>query len=127
MDSTKTAPAPRAAAVIALAQELRELLGETAVSTEIAAREAASVDGAPMSPILAAQLPLGLADLVVYVSDPDTVPAIISAAVAHGVPITPRGKGTGNYGQAIPLHGGLVLDLSPGQQGARDRRRVPHR
>jgi FAD/FMN-containing dehydrogenase len=36
----------------------------------------------------------------------------VAAAVRLGVPITPRGKGTGNYGQAIPMSGGLVLDLS---------------
>ena len=35
---------------------------------------------------------------------------MLAAACRHGVPITPRGKGTGNYGQGIPLYGGLVLD-----------------
>ncbi|MFN0164645.1 MAG: FAD-binding oxidoreductase, partial [Burkholderiales bacterium] len=29
-----------------------------------------------------------------------------------GVPVTPRGLGSGNYGQAMPLMGGVVLDLS---------------
>ncbi|MET3804341.1 FAD/FMN-containing dehydrogenase [Nakamurella sp. UYEF19] len=96
----------------ALVDALRALLGDGAVSTDLSARERASVDGAPMSPILAAQLPLGLADIVVFVKDPATVPEIIALAVGHGIPITPRGKGTGNYGQAIPLHGGVVLDLS---------------
>jgi FAD/FMN-containing dehydrogenase len=28
------------------------------------------------------------------------------------VPITVRGSGTGNYGQCMPLHGGVILDLS---------------
>jgi FAD/FMN-containing dehydrogenase len=101
-----------AASLGELVVALRALLGEDAVSTDLTAREQASVDGAPMSPILAAQLPLGLADLVVYVRDPDSVPGIIALAVRHGVPITPRGKGTGNYGQGIPLRGGMVLDMS---------------
>lgn len=96
----------------AFVEALRALLGAANVSTEIPARENASVDGAPMSPILSAQLPLGLADVVAYPQDPDMVPQAISLALSHGIPITPRGKGTGNYGQGIPLHGGLVLDMS---------------
>lgn len=98
--------------VAALTEALVGLLGPDAVSIDIAAREQASVDGAAMSPILAAQLPLGLADIVVYVKDPASVPDLLALAATHGVPVTPRGKGTGNYGQAIPLRGGVVLDLS---------------
>jgi hypothetical protein len=30
----------------------------------------------------------------------------------HGVPVTVRGAGTGNYGQCVPLERGIVLDLS---------------
>ena len=36
----------------------------------------------------------------------------LEAAFALGIPVTPRGTGTGNYGQAMPLSGGIVLDLS---------------
>ncbi|MCU1482402.1 MAG: dehydrogenase [Subtercola sp.] len=95
-----------------LAAELRELLGDKAVTTELRAREKASVDGAYLSPILAEQLPLGLADLVAFPTTAEQIAETIGAAVRHHVPITPRGKGTGNYGQGIPMQGGLVLDMS---------------
>ena len=36
----------------------------------------------------------------------------LAAAFELGIPVTPRGTGTGNYGQAMPLSGGIVLDLS---------------
>lgn len=98
--------------VTALADELRLVLGARGVSTDLRTRERASVDEAAMSPILAARLPLGLADLVAYPRDAEQIAEVVAAAVRHGVGITPRGKGTGNYGQAIPLHGGLVLDTS---------------
>ena len=37
---------------------------------------------------------------------------MLAACHRHGVPVTPRGTGTGNYGQAMPLSGGVVLNLA---------------
>ncbi|MBC7725371.1 MAG: FAD-binding oxidoreductase [Burkholderiaceae bacterium] len=99
-------------AITALEAELTELLGTRGVSTELRAREKASVDGGRMSPIIAELLPLGLADIVAYPATAEQIAQTVAAAVRHGVAVTPRGKGTGNYGQAIPMPGGLVLDMS---------------
>ena len=98
--------------ILALAAELRELLGERGVSTEPAALERASADGSRLSPIIREQLPLGLAEVVAYPTTAEEIALTVAAAVRLEVPVTPRGKGTGNYGQAIPMRGGLVLDLS---------------
>jgi len=107
-----TEPTVTASSITALEAELRELLGDAGVSTELAARERASVDGSRLSPVISEQLPLGLADLVAYPASAEQIAQVVGAAVRHGVPITPRGKGTSNYGQAIPMAGGLVLDMS---------------
>ena len=98
--------------IAALAEELVGILGDRGVTTELRGREKASVDGAKMSPILAEQLPLGLADIVAFPANAEQIAETVAAAVRHGVSVTPRGKGTGNYGQAIPMQGGLVLDMS---------------
>ncbi|APZ34460.1 dehydrogenase [Microbacterium aurum] len=96
----------------ALAAELRELLGPDAVSDESAALDRASIDGSHLSPVIAEQLPLGRAQLVAYPASAEDIATTVAAAVRHGVPITPRGKGTANYGQTLPMAGGLVLDTS---------------
>ena len=96
----------------ALAAELRGILGERGVTTEEAVLDRASVDGSRLSPVISEQLPLGRAELVAYPSTAEQVAEVVDAAVRYEVPVTPRGKGTGNYGQAIPMSGGLVLDLS---------------
>jgi FAD/FMN-containing dehydrogenase len=110
--NTQSPTAPFLSALDALALDLVELLGERGISVELAAREKASLDGAKMSPILAAQLPLGLADIVAFPTSAEEIAQVVALAVQHGIAITPRGKGTGNYGQAIPMRGGLVLDMS---------------
>ncbi len=96
----------------ALEAELRDLLGPRGVSSDMRQREKASVDGARMSPIIAELLPLGIADLVAFPTTAQEIADVVGLAARHGVAITPRGKGTGNYGQAIPMPGGLVLDTS---------------
>ena len=52
------------------------------------------------------------ADLVVMPKNQDEVIAVLKACYRHNVPVTPRGTGTGNYGQAMPLSGGVVLSLA---------------
>ncbi len=38
--------------------------------------------------------------------------AIAKFCVTHQIPLTVRGAGTGNYGQCVPLTGGLVIDMT---------------
>ncbi|MDT3442396.1 FAD-binding oxidoreductase [Pseudofrankia sp. BMG5.37] len=92
--------------------ELSQLLGEDAVSRDEAARLTASTDWAHMSPVLRPMLPGGVADVVVRPPDAEGIAVAVGAAHRHRVPVTVRGQGTGNYGQGIPLFGGLVLDTS---------------
>ncbi len=63
------------------------------------------------SPILKAQLDGVTADIVVSPRTQDEVVTVLREAYRHKVPITPRGAGTGNYGQAMPLAGGAILNL----------------
>lgn len=64
------------------------------------------------SPILKRQLENVVADAVATPRDEDELLLILGACWRNDVPVTVRGAGTGNYGQAMPLAGGLVLDLS---------------
>jgi len=64
------------------------------------------------SPVLKAQLENVTADIVVSPTNEAEVIQTLKVAFAHGVPVTARGAGTGNYGQAMPLSGGIVLNLA---------------
>jgi hypothetical protein len=64
------------------------------------------------SPTLKRQLDTVTADIVVSPRSEAEVLQVLRAAFELGIPVTPRGTGTGNYGQAMPLSGGIVLDLS---------------
>ena len=99
------------ARIDALVAELKTLIGD-AVSVDEDDLDRASTDGSHLSPVIAAQLPLGRAQIVVTPASVEEIPVVVRAAVRHGVPITPRGKGTANYGQTLPMAGGVVLDLS---------------
>ncbi|CAH1670719.1 FAD-linked oxidase [Hyphomicrobiales bacterium] len=64
------------------------------------------------SPILKRQLDHIVADIVVSPTNEAEVVQVLAACHELGIPVTPRGTGTGNYGQAMPLSGGVLLDLS---------------
>ncbi|WP_439496402.1 FAD-binding oxidoreductase [Bosea sp. (in: a-proteobacteria)] len=64
------------------------------------------------SPTLKRQLDHVTADIIVAPVNEAQVLETLAAAHALGIPVTPRGTGTGNYGQAMPLSGGVLLDLA---------------
>lgn len=64
------------------------------------------------SPVLKRQLDHVTGDIVVSPRSTAEVVHTLTAAHALGIPVTPRGTGTGNYGQAMPLSGGIVLNLA---------------
>ena len=64
------------------------------------------------SPVLKRKLGHVTADLVVSPRSTQDVVTILASAHRNAVPVTPRGAGTGNYGQAMPLAGGAILDLA---------------
>ena len=74
--------------------------------------EGLSADAFVYSPVLQPLLQGRRAQIGVRPSQRDQVPAIAAACARHGVSLTLRGAGTGNYGQCVPLAGGLVLDAS---------------
>ena len=68
------------------------------------------------SPLLVAALQDKRGDAVVRVTSEAEALRVAQACVKHNVPLTARGAGTGNYGQCVPLAGGIILDLSGMQQ-----------
>ena len=63
------------------------------------------------SPVLKTRLDHVTADFVVSPKSEAEVIEVLKTCYAHDVPVTTRGAGTGNYGQAMPLEGGCVMHL----------------
>jgi FAD/FMN-containing dehydrogenase len=63
------------------------------------------------SPVLKARLDHVTADFVVAPRDEAEVIEVLRVAHAYDIPVTVRGAGTGNYGQAMPLAGGIILHM----------------
>ena len=89
--------------------ELAEIVGEKQLITHGARLKRNSQDAYWYSPILKEQLGGKSAEIIVQPSTVEQLIAVIAACVRAQVPITPRGAGTGNYGQSIPMHGGVLI------------------
>lgn len=84
--------------------ELRALVGDDGVLDSEAARFTYEADA------LAGER--ALPDVVVLPRSTDEVAALVRWAAAKGVPVTPRGAGTGLSGGATPERGGIVLSVN---------------
>jgi len=91
---------------------VRQALQGLDIDDSDAARERAAADYHWYSPILAEALQGKRPDLVVRPRDQDEVRRLAQVCARHRVPLTVRGGGTGNYGQCVPLQGGIVMDAT---------------
>jgi len=71
-----------------------------------------SLDYYHFSPVLQPKLSDKRGDLVVRPTSEAEVLQVAAVCVKHKVPLTVRGAGTGNYGQCVPLNGGVILDTT---------------
>lgn len=53
----------------------------------------------------------GNPEVIVLPADTAAVSKTVAYAAQHGIPVTPRGAGSGLAGGCTPLHGGIVLDM----------------
>ena len=96
-----------------LAAGLNEIIGDSRrVLSSPAVVDRLSKDFYWYSPVLKRQLESKVGEIAVQPVSLEEILAIARYAGDHNIPITARGAGTGNYGQCIPLHGGIILDLS---------------
>jgi FAD/FMN-containing dehydrogenase len=64
------------------------------------------------SPLLAEKFSACRAEVVVTPRSEAELLRVAAAAARHRLPVTLRGGGTGNYGQSVPLRGGVLLDMT---------------
>lgn len=87
-------------------------LAPVKVITEPALVKQKSRDFFWYSPILNEKLKDVTGDIVAVPRTEEELQAVVRACVKERVPLTVRGAGTGNYGQAMPLEGGVVLETT---------------
>ncbi len=100
--------------VFAINQLIKELSysNDLEILDSLSDIERFSKDFFDYSPILINRFQGCLADLVVRPSSVSGVLAVASACRKLEIPLTIRGSGTGNYGQSVPLNGGVVMIMS---------------
>ncbi|MEL7694558.1 MULTISPECIES: FAD-binding oxidoreductase [Pantoea] len=64
------------------------------------------------SPLLKRQLEDKQADAVVRPRSEEELSLLVKACVRHQLPLILRGGATGNYGQLVPLAGGILVDMT---------------
>ena len=98
--------------VTARIADFRALIGDIPCTEDRATVRRRSRDFFWYSPVLNEQLHGKAADILVTPRDEADVIAIASACARLRLPLTVRAGATGNYGQAVPLEGGVLMDIT---------------
>lgn len=93
-------------------QAVREALAGLSMSDDPVMLEVKSRDYYWYSPVLKEILDPCRGDLIVRVTSQDDVIRVAAACAKYRVPVTVRGGGTGNYGQSVPMAGGVIVDIT---------------
>lgn len=88
-----------------------DMIGDVPAVTEPARVKKKSLDFYWYSPVLKPLLAGMSADILVIPRNEADVVKVAAACARLRMPLTVRGGGTGNYGQAVPLAGGVILDM----------------
>jgi FAD/FMN-containing dehydrogenase len=91
--------------------EFVQALGDIPHSQDANALRVKSADFSWFSPIMSAALAGRTADVVLSPRNEEDVIRIAAACAKHRVPLVARGAGTGNFGQAVPLARGAVVEM----------------
>jgi FAD/FMN-containing dehydrogenase len=93
-------------------KEALQRLGGERMLLDYDSRSKLSKDHYWFSPILENKLKDKIADGIALPANEAEIIDLLKFSYDERVPVTVRGAGTGNYGQAIPLQGGIILDVS---------------
>lgn len=92
--------------------KLKEQLSPECLLWDEASLAKYSMDYHHFSPVLSRELKDKVAECIVSPRNEEELDLALFRLTEDLVPITVRGNGTGNYGQAVPLTGGAVLNLA---------------
>ena len=84
-------------------QRFRDIVGEDGITNELIDLISYSSDGSDIS---------HRPDGAIWPRNTEQVSRILALADSEGVPITPRGAGTGLAGAALAVKGGLIMDMA---------------
>ena len=98
-------------AVSEAVSELVAVVGARHVLVEHSAQQRFLRDFSWYSPVLADAFVDTRIEAVVQPGTLAELEQVVAIGVSHRMPITVRGAGTGNYGQSVPLYGGVLIDM----------------
>lgn len=96
-----------------ISREISAAIGRENVTDDVAARQGAAADWSWQSKFIAYKgLEQPAPDLVVKPANTEEVARVSEIASDHGIPLIPRGGGTGTQGGTLAPYGGIAVDLS---------------